>query len=154
MAIPTNSALQITRCPLFINKNATGYDFIFRISTIKKEVVNSNHQSPILLNVSIGHCPSSSAEVHGSPLRAQRYAAALLRMHTGYAESREWQVDVINGSQAATGGFKELIFEVKGWSARGCPSFRGRKLECRSPSSFSKALFQKLLYLDYEEPRE
>ena len=47
-------------------------------------------------------------------MRAQRVAAALLRMHTRYAESREWQVDVINGSQAATGGFKEIIFEVKG----------------------------------------
>jgi len=55
-----------------------------------------------------------SGAVHGSPLRAQRYAAALLLMHTRYAESREWQVDVINGSQAATGGFKEIIFEVKG----------------------------------------
>lgn len=70
---------------------------------------------PILLNVSIGHCPSPlCGGSPGSPLRAQRDAAALLRMHTRYAESREWQVDVINGSQAATGGFKEIIFEVKG----------------------------------------
>jgi peptide chain release factor 1 len=48
---------------------------------------------------------------------AALFAADLLRMYTRYAENRGWQVDVIDSSQSGIGGFKEIIFEVKGEGA-------------------------------------
>jgi len=48
---------------------------------------------------------------------AALFAADLLRMYTRYAETRGWQVDVIDSSQIGIGGFKEIIFEVKGKGA-------------------------------------
>jgi len=48
---------------------------------------------------------------------AALFAADLLRMYTRYAETRGWQVDVIDSSQSGIGGFKEIIFEVRGKGA-------------------------------------
>lgn len=45
------------------------------------------------------------------------FAADLFRMYTRYAESRRWLVDVIDSNQSGVGGFKEVIFEVKGKGA-------------------------------------
>ncbi len=47
------------------------------------------------------------------------FAADLFRMYTRYAESRGWQVDVIDRNQSGIGGFKEIIFEVRGKGAFG-----------------------------------
>jgi len=48
---------------------------------------------------------------------AALFATDLFRMYTRYAESKGWQVDVIDSSQSGIGGFKEIIFEVKGEGA-------------------------------------
>jgi len=48
---------------------------------------------------------------------AALFAADLFRMYTRYAEAKGWQVDVIDSSQSGIGGFKEIIFEVKGRGA-------------------------------------
>ena len=45
------------------------------------------------------------------------FAADLFRMYTRYAEAKGWQADVIDRSQSGIGGFKEIIFEVKGKGA-------------------------------------
>ena len=45
------------------------------------------------------------------------FAADLFRMYTRYAESHGWLVDVIDSNQSGIGGFKEVIFEVKGKGA-------------------------------------
>ena len=45
------------------------------------------------------------------------FAADLFRMYARYAESRGWQVDVIDKNESGIGGFKEIIFEVKGKGA-------------------------------------
>ncbi len=45
------------------------------------------------------------------------FAADLFRMYTRYAEIKRWQVDVIDRNQSGIGGFKEIIFEVKGKGA-------------------------------------
>ena len=47
------------------------------------------------------------------------FAADLFRMYTRYAESQKWLVDVIDSNQSGIGGFKEVIFEVKGKGAFG-----------------------------------
>jgi peptide chain release factor 1 len=46
-------------------------------------------------------------------------AADLYRMYTFYAQSKRWQVEVLDTSEASRGGLKEVIFEVKGKGAYG-----------------------------------
>jgi peptide chain release factor 1 len=48
---------------------------------------------------------------------ASLFAADLFRMYSRYAETKGWQVEVIDSSQSERGGFKELIFEIKGKGA-------------------------------------
>ncbi|MFH1382450.1 MAG: peptide chain release factor 1 [Chloroflexota bacterium] len=45
------------------------------------------------------------------------FAADLFRMYSRYAQSKGWNVDVINTSDSGIGGFKEITFEVKGKGA-------------------------------------
>jgi peptide chain release factor 1 len=42
------------------------------------------------------------------------FAANLFRMYTRYAETNGWQVDIIDRHESGIGGFKEIVFEVKG----------------------------------------
>ncbi len=42
------------------------------------------------------------------------FAADLFRMYSRYAASKGWKVDIINSNETGIGGFKEIIFEVKG----------------------------------------
>ena len=45
------------------------------------------------------------------------FAADLFRMYSRYAQTRGWKIDIISASQGGGGGFKEVIFEVKGKGA-------------------------------------
>jgi peptide chain release factor 1 len=45
---------------------------------------------------------------------AALFAAELLRMYTHYAEARKWVVEILSSSDIGIGGFKEVIFTVKG----------------------------------------
>jgi peptide chain release factor 1 len=45
------------------------------------------------------------------------FAADLFRMYTRYAQSKGWGIDIINHNESGIGGFKEIIFEVKGEGA-------------------------------------
>ena len=45
------------------------------------------------------------------------FAADLYRMYSRYAQSKNWAVDVIDANQSGIGGFKEIIFEIKGRGA-------------------------------------
>jgi len=42
------------------------------------------------------------------------FAADLFRMYTRYAQSKGWEVDIIDSNESGVGGFKEIIFEIKG----------------------------------------
>jgi len=48
---------------------------------------------------------------------ASLFAADLFRMYSRYAQAKGWQVGVIDSNQSEVGGFKELIFEIKGKGA-------------------------------------
>ena len=48
---------------------------------------------------------------------ASLFAADLFRMYSRYAQAKNWQVEIIDSSQSEIGGFKELVFEVKGKGA-------------------------------------
>ena len=48
---------------------------------------------------------------------AALFAGDLFRMYSRYAQVRGWKIDIISTSQSGAGGFKEIIFEVKGKGA-------------------------------------
>ncbi len=45
------------------------------------------------------------------------FAADLFRMYSRYAQSKGWDIEVINVNQSGIGAFKEIIFEIKGRGA-------------------------------------
>ena len=48
---------------------------------------------------------------------AALFAGDLFNMYTRYALARGWQVDTVSSHETGVGGFKEIIFEVKGKGA-------------------------------------
>ena len=48
---------------------------------------------------------------------AALFAADLYRMYSRYAQNQKWKIDVISLSESGGGGFKEIIFEVRGKKA-------------------------------------
>jgi peptide chain release factor 1 len=48
---------------------------------------------------------------------AALFAADLFRMYSRYAENRRWAIDVLSSSEIGIGGYKEIIFMVKGRGA-------------------------------------
>ena len=48
---------------------------------------------------------------------AALFAADLFRMYSRYAQSKDWAVDIVDSNESDKGGFKEIIFEVKGKGA-------------------------------------
>ena len=48
---------------------------------------------------------------------AALFAADLFRMYSRYAETRRWKIDLVAESVTERGGFKEVIFEVRGRGA-------------------------------------
>jgi peptide chain release factor 1 len=45
------------------------------------------------------------------------FAADLFRMYSRYAESRRWKIDLLSENVTERGGFKEVVFEVRGRGA-------------------------------------
>ena len=45
------------------------------------------------------------------------FAADLFRMYSRYAQSKNWNVDIIDSNSTEIGGFKEIIFEISGRGA-------------------------------------
>jgi peptide chain release factor 1 len=45
---------------------------------------------------------------------ASLFAAVLFRMYSRYAQNKGWHIDIIDCNQTELGGFKEIIFEIKG----------------------------------------
>ena len=50
---------------------------------------------------------------------AALFASDLYRMYFRYAQIKGWQIEIIDSNQNEVGGFKEVIFEVKGKGAYG-----------------------------------
>lgn len=48
---------------------------------------------------------------------AALFAADLFRMYSRYAQKKGWQVEVVDGNETGGGGFKEIVFEVRGKGA-------------------------------------
>ena len=42
------------------------------------------------------------------------FAADLFRMYSYYAQTKGWRLEIVDSSEGAVGGFKEIVFEIKG----------------------------------------
>jgi len=45
------------------------------------------------------------------------FAADLFRAYSRYAQSKNWDIDIIDANESGIGGFKEIVFEIKGKGA-------------------------------------
>src|SRR3989339_291901 len=45
------------------------------------------------------------------------FAAELFRMYSRYAENKSWKINILHSSRIGLGGFKEVVFEIKGKNA-------------------------------------
>jgi peptide chain release factor 1 len=48
---------------------------------------------------------------------AALFSADLFKMYGRYAEARRWKIDLVSESQTERGGFKEVVFEIRGRGA-------------------------------------
>jgi peptide chain release factor 1 len=48
---------------------------------------------------------------------ASLFAGDLFRMYTRYSQGRNWNAEIIDSSESERGGFKEVVFEIKGKGA-------------------------------------
>jgi peptide chain release factor 1 len=53
------------------------------------------------------------------------FAADLYRMYTRYADTKRWNVEVLDSNESGIGGFKEIVFEVRGKGAYARLKFEG-----------------------------
>ena len=60
---------------------------------------------------------------------AALFAADLLRMYSRYAERRNWKMEILSQNETGIGGYKEIIFMIKGKGA-----YSKLKYEFRCPS--------------------
>ena len=56
---------------------------------------------------------------------AALFAADLFRMYTRYADMRRWNVEVLDSNISGIGGYKEVVFEVRGKGAYARLKFEG-----------------------------
>jgi len=97
------------------------------ISVVKEEIANlKKRQDNLLHELRIALLPKDvnknkdvimeiRAGTGGE--EASLFAAALFRMYSRYAQNKGWHVDIIDSNQTELGGFKEIIFEIKGKGA-------------------------------------
>ncbi|MFC1913814.1 peptide chain release factor 1 [Chloroflexota bacterium] len=66
------------------------------------------------------------------------FAADLFRMYSRYAQAKSWKTDIISMNESGIGGFKEIIFEIKGKGAFSCLKYeRGVHRVQRVPATES-----------------
>jgi len=53
------------------------------------------------------------------------FAANLFKMYSHFATNNNWQIEILNSNQIGIGGFKEIIFSVKGENAYGYLKYEG-----------------------------
>ncbi len=75
-----------------------------QLALIPKDV---NHNKDVIMEIRAG----TGGE------EASLFAAVLFRMYSRYAQNKGWHVDIIDCNETELGGFKEIIFEIKGKGA-------------------------------------
>ncbi len=94
---------------------------------VKQEVVSLEaKQGQLLSELRLGLLPKDANDERDVIMEvragaggdeAALFAADLFRMYSRYAQSQGWAVDIVDSNESTIGGFKEIIFEVKGKGA-------------------------------------
>ena len=95
---------------------------------LAKEELNNLKQrhDSILQELKLSLLPKDATEVKDAIVEiragtggeeASLFAADLFRMYSRYAQAKGWQIELIDSNQTEIGGFKEIVFEVKGKGA-------------------------------------
>lgn len=80
-------------------------------------------QETILQELKLSLLPKDSNETRDAIIEiragaggeeAALFAADLFRMYSRYSQIKGWQAEIIDSNQTEVGGFKEIIFEIKG----------------------------------------
>ena len=98
------------------------------IAFLAKEEINNlrEHQQNMLQELNLALLPKDTNETKNAIVEiragtggdeASLFAADLFRMYHRYAQSKGWQVEIIDCNQSDVGGFKEVIFELNGKGA-------------------------------------
>jgi peptide chain release factor 1 len=76
------------------------------IEELKMELIpkDPNDQKDVIMEIRAGTGGDEAA----------LFAADLFRMYSRYAAERHWNIDIIDVSEGAGGGYKEIVYEVKG----------------------------------------
>ena len=99
-------------------KNMAGEELVdleARAEMLKKEIETELHpadprdKKDIIMEIRAGTGGDESA----------LFAADLFRMYSRFAEKQRWKVEIIDSSRIGIGGFKEIIFAIKGKNAFG-----------------------------------
>jgi peptide chain release factor 1 len=97
------------------------------VALAKEEMNNlAQHQNTILQALKLSLVPKNANENRNAIVEiragtggdeATLFAADLFRMYSRHAQSKGWQIDIIDSSSNEVGGFKEIVFEVSGKGA-------------------------------------
>ncbi|MDK2950389.1 MAG: peptide chain release factor 1 [Kosmotogales bacterium] len=88
----------------------------FYISDVEKNIEKKEIELKILLVPDINDDKNIIIEIRAGTggEEAALFAASLFRMYTRFAERNNWKIDLIEENGTEIGGFKEVIFEIKG----------------------------------------
>jgi len=98
------------------------------MATLAKEELESlrNKRELLLQEIKFALLPKDPADTKSVIMEiragtggneAALFAADLFRMYSRYALSRGWKADMMSSNETGIGGFKEIIFEIKGKGA-------------------------------------
>jgi len=92
-----------------------------KIALLKKEIddeihpADPNDKRDVIMEIRAGAGGDESA----------LFSAELFRMYSRYAEKKGWKVEMFDSSQTGIGGFKEIVFGIKGKNVYGHLKFEG-----------------------------
>jgi peptide chain release factor 1 len=94
------------------------------VHLVREELENLKQvQNKVLEELKLSLLPQDSNEAKDAIVEiragtggeeAALFAADLFRMYSRYAQKKRWQVEIIDFNSTEIGGFKEIVFEVKG----------------------------------------
>jgi len=113
MAVPMTPMFSLSRIALIALAKADVDDLSPKIETLEKEIrgmlvpKDPRDDRNVIFEIRAGAGGDEAAI----------FAADLFRMYTRYAEGKRWKLEAMSESAIGVGGYKEVIFEVKGKGA-------------------------------------
>ena len=111
---------QITDCESLIDDPEMGEEARVEIETLQKEIQDKKQKLTVSMlppDPETGKNAIVEIRAGAGGDEASIFAGDLFRMYTRYAETKGWGVECLSQSNSDTGGFKEVVFIIKGEEA-------------------------------------